>query len=222
MFIFVFIVIKKFKVFSKIFGIKKDSNSYIGKPKERRSKKNKKERWVSFPERLYNALESNVYNNDLESLKENLSYHNKNSYKAEEKLINILISSIRSGSKECAEYLLSIGVTISNTSRYTAIMILADCKYDRIIEVYNLLEYLRNKHLIPFEEINKKNLVMRLIDPSKIDDNRKRVDYLLENSEFFGMENIERAIEEIYTDKPEKKARLSSIIREIKLRKLGI
>ena len=63
---------------------------------------------------------------------------------------------------------------------------------------------------------------MRLIDPSNIDDNRKRVDYLLENSEFFGMENIERSIEEIYTDKPEKKARLSSIIREIKLRKLGI
>ena len=45
----------------------------IGNHKRRRSKESKKERWKRFPERLYSALESNVFDDQIEQLKENIS-----------------------------------------------------------------------------------------------------------------------------------------------------
>ncbi len=187
------------------------------------NKKDKRQRWKDYPNRLFDALESNVHDNNIKGLKDNLTLldYNQNKFN---KLLN---SSIKNGSKDCAEYLISLGAvsTINTSYRKYGMNMLLDCKYYKIIEVYNIIQYLSDKYPHAFDKdaiYDKKVLIKRLIDPSKIETNQKRVDYLLENSTFFGIENIEKSIEEIYIDKPEKKLRLNSILREIKLKKLGI
>jgi len=206
-------------VFGKLFGSKKDSNSYIGKTKQRRSKESKKERWKRFPERLYNALESNVHANQIDLLKENLIEFS--SMVDEKRKIRLLTLSLQNGSKECAEYFLEQGITCNPN------FILLECKFNKIIDVYNLLSELLNKYPNSFignerkMPLNKITLIKRLIDPSKIEDNQKRVDYLLENMEFFGASNITEVIDEHYKGSS-KMSRLKSLIREIKLKELGI
>ena len=204
-------------MFSKLFG-KKDSNSYTGKPKERRSKENKKEKWKRYPKRLLDALNSNAHDNDLEGLKENLDYYKDLFLYDKNNWSFLLETAIKNNSKECAEYLLLfIDVEVNTT------YLLKDCKYEKMIEVYHLLEYLVSKYPKSFKyELDKKILIKRLIEPYKIDSNPKRLDFLLENLDFFGVKNLQAVMEEVYTEKPEKKSRLSSVIRDIKLKELGL
>ena len=195
------------------------SQNQIGNSKRRRSKQSKKQRWNRFPERLYNALESNVFDDQIEQLKENLSQFS--SLVDEKRKKNLLHLSIQSGSPNCARYFLDEGFTCNPN------FILIECKYNKIIDVYNLLEELLNEYPKSFignerkMPLNKISLIKRLIDPSKIVDNQKRVDYLLENMEFFGASNITNVIDDVYSGSP-KMSKLKSLIREIKLKELGI
>ena len=204
-------------MFGRLFS-KKDSNSYIGKPKERRSKESKKERWNRFPERLYNALENNVFEDQIDELKINLSQFSSKT--TESRKIRLLNLSLQSGSRQCAEYLLEQGLTCNPN------FILVECKFNKIIDAYNLLEDLMDKYPNSFIgnerkiPLNKITLIKRIIDPSKIGDNQKRVDYLLENMDFFGATNITEVLNS-YADNS-KMNKLKSLIREIKLKELGI
>lgn len=205
-------------MFGKLFN----KQSQIGNSKRPVSKESKKERWKRFPGRLYNALESNVYDDQISQLKENISmFPNLVDEKRKKRLLRL---SIQSGSKECAEYFLNEGINL-HQYRNNLDSILHECKYDKIVDVYNLLKELLDKYpeILINERISldKITLIKRLIDPSKIEDNQKRVDYLLENMEFFGSTNIIEVINENYKDNS-KMTRLKSLIREIKLKDLGI
>lgn len=181
------------------------------------NKKDKKEKWKRYPKRLLDALNSNAHDNDIEGLKENLDYY-RSLFPGKNNWYFLLETAIKNNSKECAEYLLSTDVEVANTT-----YLLKDCKYEKMIEVYHFLEYLVSKYPKSFKyELDKKILIKRLIEPYKIDSNPKRLDFLLDNLDFFGVKNLEAVMEEVYTEKPEKKAKLSSVIREIKLRELGL
>lgn len=193
----------------------------FGQSKKRRSKVNKKSRWSQFPERLYNALESNVHDDEIETFQNNISEFGElidDKFK-----IRLLKLSIQNGSKCCAEFLIESGITCNPN------FILLECRYDKIVDSYNLLKelmykspnsFIGNERKMP---LNKITLIKRLIDPSKIEDNQKRVDYLLENMEFFGATNITEVIDEHYKGSSKFKMNiLKSLIREIKLKELGI
>lgn len=125
-------------MFSKLFSNKKDSNTYIGNTKKRRSKESKKERWNRFPERLYNALESNVFEDQIDELKNNiLQLSNRVD---EKRKIRLLTLSLQSGSRQCAEYFLEQGLTCNPN------FILLECKFNKIVDVYNLLKELLDKY----------------------------------------------------------------------------
>lgn len=193
----------------------------FGESKRRRSKDSKKSRWGKFPKRLYNALESNVHSDQIEQLKENISmFPNLVDEKTKKRLLTL---SIQNGSKQCSEYFLGEESLTCNPN-----FILLECKFDKIIVVYELLKKLMDKYPDKFignerkMPLNKVTLVKRLIDPSKLKVNKKRVDYLLDNMVFFESENINIAIKSLYGDKPQKYSKLKSLIREIKLRELGI
>ena len=101
-----------------------------------------------------------------------------------------------------------------------------ECKYNKIHLVYELIHELIKKYPDAFTakkfQLNKKILIKRLIEPNKIKENKKRVDYLFENISFYGQKNIREVIDEEFSSESSTRAELISIMREIKFRELGI
>lgn len=179
---------------------------------------NKKQKWSKNRKRLRDALESNVHENQIENLVENFKLLRPDEFETCKG--SLLLISIKSGSKECSEFLIENGA-ICNPN-----LILFECKYDKIHIVYDLITELTEKYPNSFTQgkfsINKKSLISRLIDPSKVSDNDKRIDYVFDQMGFFGYKEVREVIDENYKSKPEKWSKLISVLREIKLRELGI
>ena len=185
------------------------------------SKKNKDKRlrWEQFPDRLKDALISNVHANQLDNLKYNVSLLRTNLFDDGLKS-KLLTLSLTNASKECALFLIEQGA-ICNPS-----YILSECKYDKIHIVYELVDELVDEFPDNFTgsgmNKNKKYLIKRILDPSKINENPHRIDYLMSNTKFFSTKEIKQCIDEEYKSKPEKWSALISLLRDIKLKELGI
>lgn len=189
-----------------------------------KEKKDKRERWAQFPNRLNDALISNVHANQLDNLKFNISSLRSDLFndKLKRKLLSLSISN---GSKDCALFLIEQGAICN------PYYIPSECKYDKIDVVCDILEELMDKYPKSFTPVafgtninfmDKKVLIKRILDPSKIVDNPGRVDYLMNNTKFFDTKDIKEVIDEEFKNKPEKWSALISLLRDIKLKELGI
>lgn len=160
---------------------------------------------------------SNAHDNQLESMISNLSLLTNQEFLGIKN--KILFMSLKNGSKECAEFLLS------KEASFNSIDILRKCEYTKMVEVYNLLKLHEDKDNSGNHKVLQKVYLMnRLIDPSKVDSNKDRIDYLFKliSDGFFTSEEVRKQIEESYKDKPEKKGKFVAIYREITLKELGI
>ena len=190
---------------------------------------NKREKWSKHRKRLRDALESNVHDNQIENLITNFKLMKPDefdSYKG-----SLLSLSLKNGSRECALFLIKQGAVCDPW------FIPMECKYDKVIIISNLLKelvtnYPNNFTLSSgsksFKQINdeliidKKCLIERILDPVKIIDNPNRVEYVMENTDFFETKLIKEVIDDKFKSKPEKWGSLISLLREIKLKELGI
>ena len=182
------------------------------------SREKKIQKWSKFPNRLVDALESNAYNNQIDELKENLSIVRiplSSSVKSD-----LLFIALRSGSKECSEFLIEKEATVN------AQHVLYKCDFNKIDKVYKLLSELSVKYDFIRDSFHgdKKSLITRLIDPHKVQANDKRINFLLKllSDGFFDVNEVKSCIDYEYEGKPEKKAIFRSIYREITLNELGI
>jgi hypothetical protein len=94
------------------------------------------------------------------------------------------------------------------------------------VDFFNLIRELdvRDSYSRFNTELQKPYLINRLIDPSKVDANKERVDFLFKliSEGFFTAEQVRDQIELEYKDKPEKKGKFVVLYREITLKELGI
>jgi len=171
-------------------------------------------KWTNKRSRIVDALESNAHENKLESMISNLSLLNSDEFS---KVKNrLLFLALKNASKECAEFLLS------KESKFNSIDILRKCDWTKMVEVFNLLKLHEDKD--DYKSIQKAYLINRLVDPSKVDANKERVDFLFKliSDGFFTAEQVRDQIEENYKGKPEKKGSFIAIYRELTLKELGI
>lgn len=184
---------------------------------------NKRQKWNNNRSRIIDALESNVHENQYQNMISNLSLLTVQEFLGIKD--RLLFIALKNASKECADFLLS------KEARYNATDVLRKCEYTKMTEVFNLLEEFSKKYDekelsrdMSSVEVKKSNLINRLIDPSKVDANKERVDFLfkLVTEGFFTAEQVKEQIEANYKDKPEKKNRFISIYRELALKELGI
>lgn len=182
----------------------------------------KREKWKNKRSRIIDALESNAHDNQYESMISNLSLLTKQEYLSNKD--RILFIALKNGSKECAEFLLS------KEARFNSLHVLTKCEWKKMSEVFKLLEEVNAKYedLESSKDagtgLQKSYLINRLIDPSKVDANKDRVDFLFKliSEGFFTVEQVKDQIEVNYKDKPEKKQKFVALYREIKLKELGI
>ena len=184
---------------------------------------NKRQKWKDKRTRIVDTLESNAHSNQYESMISNLSLLTVQEFLGIKN--RLLFLALKNGSKECADFLLSKEATFNSTD------ILTKCDYNKMPEVFNLLEEFSKKYEdkelsrdMSSVELKKARLINRLIDPGKVDANKERVDFLfkLVSDGFFTAEQVKVQIEENYKDKPEKKGKFISIYRELALKELGI
>jgi hypothetical protein len=185
---------------------------------------NKNEKWLKHRKRLKDALESNVHDNQIDNLKENFKLLRNDEF--DKCKGNLLQLSLKNASKDCALFLIEKG-DITNPC-----FIPLECKYARIHIVCELLQELVDEYpenftsasgSRPFSKLNidKKYLIKRILDPVKISANPGRVDYIMDNK-FFNTKDIKEVIDENFKIKPEKWSALISLLRDIKLKELGI
>lgn len=183
----------------------------------------KRQKWTNNRSRIIDALESNVHQNQYQNMISNLSLLTVQEFLGIKN--RLLFLALKNGSKECADFLLSKEAT------YNATEVLTKCEYKKMAEVFNLLEELNKKYEqkessrdMSSVETKKSYLINRLIDPSKVDADKERVDFLfkLVSEGFFTVEKVKEQIEVNYKDKPEKKNKFVAIYRELALKELGI
>jgi len=219
-----FIVYKKNKICLVVYFKNYFVYLYIVKFKKlSTAKTNKRMKWSNNRSRIVDALESNAHDNQYGNMISNLSLLTVQEFLGIKN--RLLFLALKNGSKECAEFLLSKEATFNSTD------ILTKCDYNKMSEVFNILEELSKKYEdkelsrdMSSVENKKARLINRLIDPSKVDANKERVDFLfkLVSDGFFTAEQVKLQIEESYKDKPEKKGKFVSIYRELALKELGI
>jgi hypothetical protein len=179
---------------------------------------NKKMKWKNKRSRIIDALMSNAHDDQYENMLTNLAMITVQEFLSHRN--KFLFMALKNGSKRCAEFLLSKEASANCNE------ILRKCEYQRVVEVYTLLEELSNKYEEQIKDIvnQKPNLINRLIDPSKADAKNKRVDFLFKliSDGFFTAEEVRTQIESNYRDKPEKKSKFIALYREITLKELGI
>ena len=161
--------------------------------------------------RFRSALINNVVDDNLESLKKNEAELGSLEFGRLES--TLMCSAFNNASDKCIEYFLSIGFSLSKDG----IRFLETCKLEKIIEVYNILEkYYGNS---PRKEV----VAHRLLQPHKIDDNPNRLDFIssLLESGFLSHDVALKTINENFVS-DQKKGKVISLLRDMKLMKLGI
>jgi hypothetical protein len=186
---------------------------------------NKKMKWSKNRKRLRDALEGNVYRNQLSKMLENFQLLKPDEFLSCKN--DLLKLALKNASKECAIYL------IEKEARTSIEWCLLECDYNKIDKVYNLINELSSKYefnssgpggLYNNHLIKKKTLISRLISPVKVSENSDRVDYLFKMicEGFFTSEDVMEQIEISYIDKKEQKSQFISLFRDLKLKQLGI
>jgi hypothetical protein len=174
------------------------------------------------PKRLKSMVINNVCCDQLEEFKTNLLR-----YKVITNQPNLSPSfkwelfhyALTKCSKKCADYLLQYeDVKIPNMAHT-----FNGCKWNNVHENFLFLKDLSER----YEDINfnldKKDVIKRLIEVSKVETNPKRVDYVFELAKmgFFTLKEVRETINETYAQET-KKASVIAILRELNLRELGI
>lgn len=193
---------------------------------------NKKYKISKNVKRLSDALVSNACNNQIEQLKENLhilngdiTYTNHKSVKKSHIESNLLDYAIKFCSKDVAEYLIPIGAKVSYHN------CIDECKYDKIKEVYELIQYLESnfgsfdKCNISIDAIvNKIYIIERLIDPEKVIANKDRLNYTIDliRSGFIKAEDVRKIASSKYEKKESYITHFKMMTRELFLNELGI
>ena len=169
--------------------------------------------------RVVDSLCSNATSNQLDSMIRNYRLISEDKFNIHKN--ELLLLSIKSLSKDCVIFLLEKG------ANFDPFNVLKNAKYNNIIPVYNLVVELLNKYpesssvkLNKFKSNIKQELLIRILDPSKIAVNHDRMQYVLDNITFFGVDEVNKAIENITINKSDKK--YAQILRQMKFYQLGI
>ena len=184
----------------------------------------KKQKWSKNRKRIVDALTSNAYNNQVQQMLENFIMLRNDEF--ERCKNSLLYTALKNGSKECAQILIEKGA-ICDTNR-----VMNECQWSKLDKVHSLIGDFLDKYGPEFTSgcgsrkyfhTNKRGLISRLIEPSKINDNPERLDYtiqLLRNG-FFNVDDVRSVVNETYKDSS-KRGNLVMLIREITLNDLGI
>ena len=178
---------------------------------------NKKMKWSKNRKRLRDALEGNVYRNQLSKMLENFQLLKPDEFLSCKN--DLLKLALKNASKECAIFL------VEKEARTSIEWCLLECDYNKIDKVYNLISELNSKYDFSGPSLpQKKTLIARLISPEKVSENSERVDYLFKmiNEGFFTSEDVMEQIEISYKYKQEQKRYFISLFRELKLKQIGI
>jgi hypothetical protein len=174
------------------------------------------------PKRLKSMIINNVCCDQIEEFKTNLLRYmvlKKQSVLEPNFKWELFHYALTKCSKNCVDYLLQYhDVKIPNMSHT-----FSACKWNTIHENFIFLKELSEK----YEEINfnldKKDVIKRLIEVSKVETNPKRVDYTFELAKmgFITLKEVREVVNETYVQET-KKAPVIGILRELNLRELGI
>lgn len=184
----------------------------------------KKQKWSKNRKRIVDALMSNAYNNQVQQMLGNFIMLRDDEF--ERCKNSLLYTALKNGSKECAEILIEKGA-ICDTNR-----VMNDCQWSKLDKVHLLIGDLLDKYGTHFTSgcgsrsyfhTNKRGLISRLIEPSKIEDNPERLDYTIQliRNGVFNMDDVRSVVNETYKDSS-KRGNLVMLIREITLNELGI
>jgi hypothetical protein len=97
------------------------------------------------------------------------------------------------------------------------------CKWDKVHENFLFLKELSKKYEEIIFNLDKKDVIKRLTDVSKVETNPKRIDYVFElvKINFFTLKEVREVINETYVQE-NKKAPVIALLRELNLKELGI
>ncbi len=177
--------------------------------------RDKKLKWSKNRKRLRDALESNAHNNQIEQMFENFYLLKPEEFNTcKDKL---LFLSLKNCSKNCATFL------IEHDAKCDLNKVFNECSWKSIHNVYELLLDIYGPDVIGFGIGNKRSLISRLIDPSKVEANIERAEYVFKllKDGFFSVEDIRHICNLLYKDKNEK-GNIKMILRELTLNELGI
>lgn len=155
-----------------------------------------------------------VHTDNIDVLKKESWFLPTNIFQSEKKYL--LQSAIINCSKQCTDFLFDKDIKISID------VILLDCKWNKIQEVYLFCQQFSNEKGIKFN-FNKERVIRRLLAPDKVENNPLRVEYLhtLIKNSFVGSKEAKEIINELYVSEV-KKGNIKQLLREITLKELGI
>lgn len=122
-------------------------------------------------------------------------------------------------SSNCVEYLLKYHDIKMPSMSHT----FNSCKWNKILETYNFMKSLSKKYPDIKFDVNKKQVIERLVNMGKVENNPGRIEYVFElvKNNFFTLSEVRQVINENYVQES-KKAPIISLLRELNLRELGI
>ncbi len=163
---------------------------------------------------------SNAHANQTSQMLENFSLLRGNEF--DECKNSLLKLSLKNASKDCALLLISRGATCDPNE------VLRDCLWKNIDKVHQLLvELIKSDTTFigknTFWYTDKKSIIGRLIEPTKVEDNPDRIEYVMQlmKDGFFTAQDIREVYNKNYKDKP-RKAHMLMIVRELTLNELGL
>ena len=174
-------------------------------------------RYYKYKSKITDSLESNATSNQIAQMINNYRLISEDEFLLCRN--SLLELALKFNSKECAIFLIEKGAYCDPNR------VILDCKYDKSVEVFKLLTYLSKGNTTGFtKEFNESTsiLISRLLEPTKVQANSKRLDYILNNIDFFGFENVKATIEKNINSNPNSIAKYKPLLREIKLKELGI
>ena len=185
--------------------------------------RDKKQKWSKNRKRLRDALVSNAYNNQVKQMLENFAMLRPDEFESCKS--SLLTQALKNASSDCAQILIEKGAVCDPNG------ILYDCDWRIIGKVHTLIGELIEKNGVDFISgkgnssyffSDKKSLISRLIEPSKIEANIERAEYVLQlmRDGFFTAQDVREVYNKLYKEKS--KGKMIMIIRELTLNELGI
>lgn len=175
------------------------------------------------PKRLRSMIINNVCNDQLDELKINLKHYRLHTNLTDSFKYDLIHNALTHLSSNCSKYLIKeLEVKIPNM-----IHIFSACKWDKLYESYYFLkdisEDLHNSYMFVSFKVEKYDIIKRLLDPSRVESNSLRVNYIFElvKRDFFTLTEVRKVINETYVQET-KKAPVIALLRELNLRELGI
>jgi len=171
------------------------------------------------PKRLQSMIINNICNDEIDQFKTNLSIYKSLTNVNINFQKDMLYQALTKCSKNCSEYLLD---TYPPKIIEMAFVFRA-CKWDKSHENFIFLNEISEKYKDFNFNLSKKDVIKRLLEVSRVDNNPKRVDYTFElvKKGFIDLKDIREVINENYVQETKKSA-VIAILRELNLRELGI